>query len=108
MYLFLVFVKMNKSASVFIQQQQSKLLQQVYTDLHFFVQLTWANQAGSIHTFTKLQVLDEKMKTLSGYYSCYYSQPYTAERIVHIKDVYNRNPHMKIKTDDLKGTLFVG
>ena len=78
-----------------VQQIQASLIEDVHNKLRYFVELKWCNEMGSIHFYTKKDKLLEHALELSTKYTKYWKQTYTIDTII-IKEIKNRNPHIKI------------
>lgn len=78
-----------------VQKIQSILIEKVNNNLSYYVELTWANNMGSIHVYTKKHKLFQRILNLSENYTNYYKKEYKIEKII-IKQIINKNPHIKI------------
>ncbi len=78
-----------------IQQIQNALIEDVRNNLRYYVELKWADSVGSIHFYTKKDQILETALNLSMNYTNYYKKEYKIGQII-IKDIDNKNPHIKI------------
>jgi hypothetical protein len=82
--------------SVFVKDIQNKLIQEVYDDLRYYVQVLWANNRGSIHVYVRKHRLMEHILQLASYHTEYNKKEYKIKSI-RVKEKINRNPHIKIE-----------
>lgn len=78
-----------------VQQIQTSLIEDVHNNLRYYVELKWSNKMGSIHFYTKKDKLFETALKISTNYTKYWKKNYTIDKII-IKEIKNRNPHIKI------------
>jgi len=78
-----------------IQQIQNALIEDVRNNLRYYVELKWADNMGSIYIYTKKDQILETALKLSMNYTNYYKREYKIGQII-IKDIDNKNPHIKI------------
>lgn len=78
-----------------IQQIQNALIEDVRNNLRYYVELKWADNMGSIHFYTKKHKILETALKLSMNYTNYYKREYKIGQII-IKEIDNKNPHIKI------------
>lgn len=78
-----------------VQQIQTSLIEDVHNNLRYYVELKWSNKMGSIHFYAKKDKLFETALKMSTNYTKYWKKKYTIDKII-IKEIKNRNPHIKI------------
>ncbi len=80
-----------------ITKIQDKLEADVHAKFWYYVEVKWANDMGSIHIHTRLRNMFETIDKLSVNYTRYWEREYKPDSIT-IKDIQNRNPHIKLDT----------
>ena len=78
-----------------IQQIQNALIEDVNSKFRYYVELKWDNNMGSIHIYTHKDKLFQTVLNLANGYNNYWKKEYIVESVI-IKEVINRNPHIKI------------
>lgn len=84
--------------SISIKQIQNNLSLDIHNNLHYYIEVKWKDNMGSIHIITKKHKLLNTVSNLSENYTKYYKKEYKVESII-IKEIINKNPHIKINID---------
>ena len=82
-----------------------KLLEEIYNNAYYYIEIKWHNNLGSIHTFVKKNKIMEQVLKITNNYSKYYNLQYEVDTII-VKDIQNHNPHIKINTTNFDPIFF--